>query len=57
VRVRKPDGEVIEAPASAAQDFAPEVLREAASRRGTLSCDGSACALVLLPLEGLQTSH
>lgn len=29
VRVRKPDGRVIETPASTAQDFAPEVLREA----------------------------
>jgi tetratricopeptide (TPR) repeat protein len=29
VRVRKPDGQVIETPASTAQDFAPEVLREA----------------------------
>src|SRR5258708_36556552 len=29
VRVRKPDGQVIETPASSAQDFAPEVLREA----------------------------
>ena len=31
VRVRKPDGQVIETPASAAQDFAPEVLRETPS--------------------------
>jgi hypothetical protein len=30
VRVRKPDGQVIETPASTAQDFAPEVLRAAA---------------------------
>jgi Tfp pilus assembly protein PilF/transglutaminase-like putative cysteine protease len=29
VRVRKADGRVVETPASAAQDFAPEVLREA----------------------------
>jgi tetratricopeptide (TPR) repeat protein len=29
VRVRKPDGRVIETPASGAQDFAPDVLREA----------------------------
>jgi len=29
VRVRKPDGQVIETPASGAQDFAPDVLREA----------------------------
>lgn len=29
VRVRKPDGRVVETPASTAQDFAPEVLREA----------------------------
>jgi len=29
VRVRKPGGQVIETPASTAQDFAPEVLREA----------------------------
>jgi tetratricopeptide (TPR) repeat protein len=29
VRVRKPDGQVIETPASTAQDFAPEVLRQA----------------------------
>ncbi len=29
VRVRKPDGRTIETPASGAQDFAPEVLREA----------------------------
>lgn len=29
VRVRKPDGKVIETPAASAQDFAPEVLREA----------------------------
>lgn len=29
VRVRKPDGRVIETPGSTAQDFAPEVLREA----------------------------
>ena len=29
VRARKPDGRVIETPASTAQDFAPEVLREA----------------------------
>lgn len=29
VRVRKPDGRAIETPASTAQDFAPEVLREA----------------------------
>ncbi len=29
VRVRTPDGQVVETPASSAQDFAPEVLREA----------------------------
>ena len=29
VRVRKPNGQVIETPASSAQDFAPETLREA----------------------------
>ncbi|HTC92634.1 MAG TPA: DUF3857 domain-containing protein [Terriglobales bacterium] len=29
VRVRKPDGRVVETPASTAQDFAPDVLREA----------------------------
>jgi len=29
VRVRRSDGQVIETPASTAQDFAPEVLREA----------------------------
>ncbi len=29
VRVRKPDGQVVETAASSAQDFAPEVLREA----------------------------
>jgi len=29
VRVRKPDGQVIETPASTAQDFAPDVLQEA----------------------------
>jgi hypothetical protein len=28
VRVRKPDGHVVETPTSTAQDFAPEVLRE-----------------------------
>lgn len=29
VRVRKPDGQVVETPATTAQDFAPEILREA----------------------------
>ncbi len=29
VRVRKPDGQVIETPLSGAQDFAPEILKEA----------------------------
>ena len=29
VRVRKPDGQVVETPLSTAQDFAPEILREA----------------------------
>jgi hypothetical protein len=29
VRVRKPDGRLIETPASTVQDFPPEVLREA----------------------------
>ena len=29
VRVRKPDGRVVETPASGAQDFAPDILREA----------------------------
>ncbi len=29
VRVRRPDGQLVETPASTAQDFAPEVLREA----------------------------
>src|SRR5205823_1875419 len=29
VRVRRPDGQVINTPAAAAQDFAPDVLREA----------------------------
>jgi hypothetical protein len=35
----------------------PDVSSVKIIRRGTLSCDGSACALVLLPLEGLQSSH
>jgi tetratricopeptide (TPR) repeat protein/transglutaminase-like putative cysteine protease len=29
VRVRKPDGQVVETPATTAQDFAPDILREA----------------------------
>ena len=35
----------------------PDVSSVKIIRRGTLSCDGSACALVLLPLEGLESSH
>jgi hypothetical protein len=35
----------------------PDVSSVKIVRKGSLSCDGSACAIVLLPLEGLQASH
>lgn len=35
----------------------PDVSSIKIVRKGTLSCDGSVCAMVLLPLEGLQSGH
>lgn len=35
----------------------PDVSSIKIVRKGTLSCDGSACAIVLSPLEGLQAGH
>jgi tetratricopeptide (TPR) repeat protein/transglutaminase-like putative cysteine protease len=35
----------------------PDVSSIKIVRKGTLSCDGSACAIVLLPLEGLQAGR
>ena len=35
----------------------PDVSSVKIVRKGTLSCDGAACAIVLSPLEGLQPGH